>query len=155
MVSKKFLILLLLTVTLGVFASVGDDAVPGNWQAGQTVTLEAVEALGGLDACFVSEEIPDGVWARMQGRSYQPNPYIGRNDLRYVRALHWDYDGKTHLGEMVCNKRIARRVVLILRTLYENRYPIERMVLPDNYMADDETKSAAANGNEYGICVEL
>ena len=63
---------------------------------------------------------------------------IGRNDLRYVRALHWDYDGKTHLGEMVCNKRIARRVVLILRTLYENRYPIERMVLPDEYDADDE-----------------
>ena len=46
-------------------------------------------------------------------------------------------------------------LVLTRGPLYDAEYPIERMVLPDNYMADDETKSAAANGNEYGICVEL
>ena len=35
------------------------------------------------------------------------NPYIGRDDLRHVRALHWDYDNKRHVGEMVCKMRSA------------------------------------------------
>ena len=87
---------------------------------------------------FTATEIPDSVWARMQGKTYKENPYIGRSDLRYLRLLHWDYDGKTHQGEMVCNKLIADRVVEIFRLLYEAHYPIERMVLPDEYDADDE-----------------
>ena len=115
------------------------------WRAGEVVAMADVEAYGGLDACFVSEPIPDGVWARMQGKTYKKNPYIGREDLRHVRALHWDYDGRTHVGEMVCNKLIAERLVRILRTLYENRYPIERMVLPDVYDADDERQMRANN----------
>jgi hypothetical protein len=95
----------------------------------------------------VDEPIPDAVWARMQGKTYKENPYIGRSDLRYIRALHWDYDGKIHLGEMVCNQRIAARLVYILRALYENRYPIQRMLLPDVYNADDETQMRANNSS--------
>ena len=46
--------------------------------------------------------IPDGVWQRMQDKTYKENPYIGRDDLRHIRALHWDYDNQMHIGEMVC-----------------------------------------------------
>ena len=118
-----------------------------NWAAGQTVSAKAVDAYGGVTACFVSEPIPEQVWNRMQGKSYKDNPYIGRDDLRHVRALHWDYDGKIHLGEMVCNKLIADRLVKILRALYEARYPIQRMVLTDVYDADDEKQMRANNSS--------
>ena len=67
------------------------------WQAGKTVTAEAVAAYGGVDKCFAAEPIPDGVWARMQGKSFKDNPHIGRDDLRHVRALHWDYDEQIHI----------------------------------------------------------
>ncbi|MBQ3752306.1 MAG: haloacid dehalogenase-like hydrolase, partial [Prevotella sp.] len=67
------------------------------WQAGRTVSQEAVEAFGGIDKCFAAEPIPDGVWQRMQGKTFKENPYIGRDDLRHIRALHWDYDNQMHV----------------------------------------------------------
>ena len=118
-----------------------------NWQAGQTVSMEAVKAFGGLDSCFKCQPIPDNVWQRMQGKTYKPNPHIGRKDLRHVKALHIDIEGHTHIGEMVCNALIADRVVTILRTLYEHHYPIERMVLPDEYDANDEQQMRANNSS--------
>ena len=117
------------------------------WQAGRTVSQADVEAFGGIDKCFAAEPIPDGVWARMQGKTYKENPYIGRDDLRHIRALHWDYDQQMHVGEMVCNAIIADRVVSILRQLFDAKYPIQRMLLPDVYDADDETQMRDNNSS--------
>ena len=114
------------------------------WRAGTTVSMEAVMAFG-MEACFGAEEIPDGVWQRMQGKSYKENPYIGRKDLRHIRVLHWDRDGKIHIGEMVCNKKIAKDLTEIFKELYNHRYAIQRMVLPDEYDADDERQMRANN----------
>ena len=117
------------------------------WQAGKIVSAEAVEAYGGIDKCFAAEPIPDDVWERMQGKTYKENPYIGRDDLRHVRALHWDYDNRMHVGEMVCNKQIADCVAGILRKLFDAKYPIQRMLLPDVYDADDETQMRDNNSS--------
>ena len=117
------------------------------WQAGRTVSQADVDAFGGIDKCFAAEPIPDGVWARMQGKTYKENPYIGRDDLRHIRALHWDYDNQMHVGEMVCNAQIADRVVSIFRQLFDAKYPIQRMLLPDVYDADDETQMRDNNSS--------
>ena len=124
-----------------------DTSALSQWQAGKTVTAEAVKAFGGVGKCFAAEPIPDEVWARMLGKSYKDNPYIKRADLRHIRALHWDYDNQIHVGEMVCNKLIADRLVTILRKLYDAKYPIQRMLLPDEYNADDETQMRANNSS--------
>lgn len=107
------------------------------WKAGETVTAAEVDQFGEA-RCFDAADIPDNVWERMQGKSYKPNSDIDRNDLRYLRLLHWDYDQRIHLGEMVCNAAIAHELVDIFRQLYQAHYPIGHMVLPDNYGADDE-----------------
>ena len=117
------------------------------WQAGRTVSQEAVDAFGGIDKCFAAEPIPDGVWQRMQGKTYKENPYIGRDDLRHIRALHWDYDNQMHVGEMIVNKQIAECVARILRQLFDAKYPIQRMLLPDVYDADDETQMRDNNSS--------
>ena len=117
------------------------------WQAGRTVSDEAVEAFGGIDKCFAAEPIPYGVWQRMQGKTYKENPYIGRDDLRHIRALHWDYDNQMHVGEMIVNREIADRVVSIFRKLFEAKYPIQRMLLPDVYDADDEIQMRDNNSS--------
>jgi hypothetical protein len=124
-----------------------DMTVLTEWQAGSTVSQEAVEAFGGIDKCFAAEPIPDGVWQRMQGKTYKENPYIGRDDLRHIRALHWDYDKQMHVGEMIVNREIADRVVSILRQLFDAKYPIQRMLLPDVYDADDETQMRDNNSS--------
>ena len=124
-----------------------DTMVLREWQAGRTVSADAVEAFGGIDKCFAAEPIPDGVWQRMQGKTYKENPYIGRDDLRHIRALHWDYDNQMHVGEMIVSREIADRVVSILRQLFEAKYPIQRMLLPDVYDADDETQMRDNNSS--------
>ncbi len=124
-----------------------DTTVLLEWQAGKTVSLEVIEAFGGVDKCFAADPIPDEVWQRMQDKTYKENPYIQRSDLRHIRALHWDYDEKIHIGEMVCNKLIADKVARILRQLFDAKYPIQRMLLPDVYGADDETQMRDNNSS--------
>ncbi len=94
---------------------------------------------------FTSQAIPDSIWKKMQGKSFLPNPYIQRSDLRYLRVLHWDYDEHTHQGELICNKRIADKLLQIFRSLYEQHYPIQRMRLPEEYDANDERQMSDNN----------
>ena len=90
---------------------------------------------------FTSQPVPDSVWVRMQGKSYHDNPYIRRADLRYLRLQHYDLQGQA----MVCHRRIAAKLIVIFRTLFQHRYPIERIQLADDYDADDERQMRANN----------
>ena len=123
-----------------------DTKVLEEWRAGEVVEEKAVIAYG-IDKCFTASPIPDHVWQRMQGKTYKENPHIGRDELRHIRTLHWDYDNRIHIGEMICNEVIADRLVEIFRKLYEAKYPIQHMVLPDVYDADDETQMRANNSS--------
>ena len=93
---------------------------------------------------FYAQQIPDEVFKRMHGKSFPKNCTIKRSDLRYLHVLHINKNGKTQVGEMVCHKSISADLIDIFRKLYDARYPIERMVLIDDYDADDE-KSMEAN----------
>ena len=89
---------------------------------------------------FSIRAISDDLFDRMRGgRTYKENCIVPREDLRYLLILHKDKEGKIHQGEMVVHRRIAEDVLEIFERLYDAAYPIERMVLPDNYLADDET----------------
>lgn len=108
------------------------------WKAGCVVSAGAVESYG-VGRCFTSVPIPDAVFRRMQGKSYKKGCRVRRSSLRYVRVLHYNGQGQICMGELVCNEAISGDLVEIFRALYDARYPIERMVLVDNYGADDET----------------
>jgi len=94
---------------------------------------------------FSIDTLSNAVFARMQGKSYPKDCTIKRSDLRYLQVLHYDADGKTHKGELVCNQKIAADLLDIFQELYEAHYPIERMTLVDNYEADDERSMTANN----------
>ena len=92
---------------------------------------------------FVIQEISDELFERMKsGNTYKEDCIVPRENLRYLLMLHKDKEGRTHQGEMVVHELIAEDVLEIFEKLYDAGYPIERMVLPDNYMADDETMMA-------------
>ena len=93
---------------------------------------------GAQGQTFTSSAIPDSVWQTMQGKTWHDNPYIRRSDLRYLRISHYDLEGRTHVGEMICNKLIADKLLAIFRELYAHHYPIQRIRLADEYDADDE-----------------
>lgn len=113
-----------------------EKTVLTQWKAGSKVSIDAANDFG-LDKCFKSAKLSDAVFERMKGKSYKNGCTIPRSALRYLKVLHYDLDGEVRLGEMVCDKAIAADLVDIFKGLFEAKYPIERMVLVDEYGADD------------------
>jgi len=126
----------------------GDLKTLKAWRAGAIVSVEAVKTYG-EQRCFVQEAIPDAVFARMEGRSFPKDCTVNRQSLRYLRLLHVDFDGRTRLGEMVCNKSIAADVIDIFRELYRQHYPIHSIKLIDDFNADDEQSMRANNTSSF------
>ncbi len=101
---------------------------------------------------FSVREISDDLFDRMRsGNTYKDDCIVPREDLRYLLVLHKDKDGHTHQGEMVVHKAIAEDVLEIFMKLYDAGYPIERMVLPDNYLADDEIMMRDNNSSSFNF----
>lgn len=93
---------------------------------------------------FYQSKITKKVFARMKGKSYKKGCIVPKEELRYLRMLYVGFDGKAHIGEMVVNRKIAADVLEIFYKLYLKKYPIQRMVLIDEYNGDDD-KSMEAN----------
>ena len=117
-------------------------------QAGDVVE-DSVITQTGMEQFFYKEELTDEVFARMDGVSYPQNAQIGREELCYLRVLHTGFDEKTYIGELVVNQKIADDVLEIMKELYENHYPIEKMLLIDEYGADDETSMSDNNTSAF------
>ncbi len=83
-------------------------------------------------------EISDEIFARIYGKSYRKDCTVPREDLRCLKLLHRDLDGKVLTGEMICNAEIAGELIEIFSALYAAAYPIEKIRLIDEYDADDE-----------------
>lgn len=107
---------------------------------------------------FLSEEIAERLFyegditqvlPRIQGISYQENPNVALSDLAYLRMLYYGMDGNTYVGEMIVNQKIKEDVLSVFQKLYQERYPIERMVLVDEYQGEDERSMDANNTSAF------
>lgn len=98
---------------------------------------------------FYATEITDDIFARINGVSYQENNEISRENLRYLRVLHIGINGNTNVGEMIVNESISEDVLEIMQELYRAAYPIEKMVLIDEYGGDDEASMEANNTSAF------
>lgn len=98
---------------------------------------------------FTQSVITDEIYARINGCSYVENEAIALEDLRYLQVLYVGFDAEEHVGELIVNKAIADDILEIMRVLYENRYPIERMEFVDEYGGDDELSMQANNTSAF------
>ncbi len=121
------------------------------WTAGTVLNEAEIELSGGLDALFKFEEIDDNLFSRMWQKSWEEDCPLDRSELRYLKVLHRNADGKPQRGEMVVNAAIADKVTGIFRQLYNAGYRIERMVLVDNYDAEDEASMRANNSSSFNF----
>ena len=127
---KLFLSLFVLVLCLDIHSQ--------DWKAGTKVDDgQLTEQF--VAASFSINAVPDAVFARMcKGGSYPSHCTVSRDELRYLRLLHVGYDNQVYRGELVCNQAIAKDLIEIFRELYRKGYQIERMVLIDDYQANDE-----------------
>ncbi len=110
-------------------------------------STEASESSETTESSFYAIEIPDDIFAKMQGKSYKEDCVVPRQDLRYVHVLHKNLEGETLEGELICHKIIADDLVSIFRELYDQSYPIEKIRLIDEYDADDEASMTDNNSS--------
>lgn len=113
----------------------------------QALTKEEISVL------FYAQEIPEEVFARMNGVSYVENEDIALEDLRYLRLLYVGFDEQTHVGELVVHESIADTILEIFQTLYENGYQIEKMCLIDDYDGDDHASILDNNTSAFNYRV--
>lgn len=64
-------------------------------------------------------------------------PEITLDELRYVHILHYDFEGRSREGELICNEGIAQDLTEIFYELYRNEYQLEKVLLIDAYDGDD------------------
>lgn len=121
-----------------------------NWEAGNFIDSQTITYLG-IENCFASQEIDDALFKRINNISFKANDLISIADLRYLKILHKNIDGKICIGEMICNKSISADLLDIFKILYDHSYPIERMVLIDNYNADDNSSMEANNSSAFNF----
>lgn len=122
-------------------AKAGNQSMP---KAGTAVSLEELNTHG-IDKYFYAREIPQAVFNRMQGKSYKSYCTVRRSELRYLRVLHYNIQGEIKTGELVCHKDIAGDLLDIFKHLFKAKYPIERIMLIDDFGADDEQAMEANN----------
>lgn len=102
---------------------------------------------------FTISKISDFLYQRIYGKSYKKDCTISLDSLRYLRLLHVDAEGNTRIGELIVNASIAKDVKTIFYKLYKHDYPIERMVLVDEYDADDNRSMADNNSSSFNYRV--
>ena len=96
---------------------------------------------GNLADYFISSPINrgDAVFNRIYGKTYLDNPNISLSDLRYLKMLHYNFDGNVQVGEMIVNKSIADSTLSVFKSLYLSKYQIRQMHLADDFWYGDSS----------------
>lgn len=106
-------------------------------------------AESGLPAYESSISRIDAALERRMRWSHRDGCPVALDDLRYLRMSHIDFKGNVRQGEMVVHADVAEDVVAVFRELYQQLFPIGRMVLVDEYEGDDDRSMSANNTSAY------
>lgn len=107
-----------------------------DYEIGAVVPKELIK-VNSPERYFRIYEISDEIFNRIYKLSYKEDCTIPREDLRYLKLLHYGFDGEIHVGELMVNVKVAEEMIEIFTKLFEHKYEIEKMHLVDDYDADD------------------
>jgi hypothetical protein len=81
--------------------------------------------------------------------TYRGGCPVRPSQLRLLRLSYWGFDGRSHTGELIVNRRVVDDVVAVFRRVYAARFPIRRMVLVTRYRGNDNASMAADNTSAF------
>lgn len=93
--------------------------------------------------------VPQAVAERMRAHSWRQGCPVPIADLAYLRLSHYGHDGAVHDGELVVHRDLAAQVLEIFKTLFAQKFPIEKMRLIDAYQGDDDRSMADNNTSGF------
>lgn len=90
----------------------------------------------------------------MIGVSYpKEGALISLSELRSVKVRYINFKGKTKVGTLIVNKKIARKTAKVFYELYKIKYPIQKIATVDAYEGDDEMSMSANNTSAFNYRV--
>lgn len=119
-------------------------------QPGEVVTEAQIEQFG-TDKLFSREVISPALFERIRGKSFKADCPLSLDELCYLSLLHYDLKGEIRCGELICNVAIADDLIYIFRSLYEAHFPIECVLLVDDFNADDQRSMEANNSSSFNF----
>ena len=104
---------------------------------------------------FYYENLSNEIKTRITGKSF-PKEFdetyskISYNDLKYLNIKYYDFNEIEHNdGALIVNKDVAEEVLKIFYELYQNKYPIDKMKLVEEYDAIDELSMEDNNTSAF------
>lgn len=113
------------------------------------VALAALAAEVAVPFHASRQSVPDALAKRMRQQSWHEGCPTPIADLAYLRLSYVGIDRRSHTGEMVVHRELAAEVIAIFKALYEQRFPIEKMRLIDDYGGDDDASMADNNTSGF------
>lgn len=98
---------------------------------------------------YTVSPIDAGLAARMTPTSWRPGCPVPLRDLRYLRATYMGFDGREHTGELVVHADAVQVTAALLQGMWDERFPIERMQLVDDFGGSDDASIAANNTSAF------
>ena len=118
---------------------------PGSLPPAPADTLDALPA-------FTSSTQRIGTSVRRSMTSHDEGTCpVPLGDLRHLVVSHVDFDGRSREGELIVAADVADQVEQVFAELHDQRFPIERMRLVDDWAGDDD-RSMAANNTSANNC---
>lgn len=93
--------------------------------------------------------LPESIVERIQGKSWNEACPIPIKDLAYIRVTHWKFKNEVKTGEIIFHKNLAQEITEIFLELFDAHYPIEKMVLIDDYDANDDLSMEDNNSSAF------
>ncbi|HEY8467186.1 MAG TPA: M15 family metallopeptidase [Solirubrobacterales bacterium] len=126
-------------------------ALPGGPGEGARVTAQDARDPARAAPPFEAQirRIKGDLRRHVKGTSWRSGCPVPLRELRHVRVVRWDFEGRVKRGRLIVHRRHARRIVKAMRRLYRKRFPIRRMHLIDRYGADDRRSMAADNTSAF------
>ncbi|MEM6532547.1 MAG: M15 family metallopeptidase [Myxococcota bacterium] len=93
--------------------------------------------------------LPSEILKKMRGVSLHEGCPVGPENLRYLELTHWNFDAKVETGFLVVHEDVADEILEAFRSLFEQKFPIERMRLVSEYGGSDDRSMEANNTSAF------
>lgn len=97
-----------------------------------------VQALQTATYQYTIKPIPASQQNLMQKYSWHPGCPVALSDLRLIELNYYGFDSKIHNGELISNAAVANDLALIFQQLFNQHFPINKIIPIDAYQGDDQ-----------------
>lgn len=106
------------------------------------------------------EPVPSKIAASMIDHTWHKGCPLPISSMSYLTLTYWGFDHKPHEGHLVVLSLLAGEILQIFEELYDIKFPIEKMALPDAYASEKndwlaiDWKSSEDNDTYSYLCRE-